>query len=246
MSRKDPLVIYWAPAYSEEMDLSLLFEEPKNLYKELVVDKEQRSKKYSMFNCPAVADRMKSTFVFRNTLKTKIEYDFTNLDDIRVETIYGYRPHKTKAPSMQNGGYITLNMAWLFFCEESTTVLFNTPMMHEPTKLTMNGMFPPAKQDIGMWFRPVTSEIQLWKDKGTFEMDEGDPMFYFEVLTDRPIILKKFKMTPDLNEIVRACVDSTPLLGSGTPLIDRYRRFKNAKMDKMVMNAIKKSLIDNE
>jgi hypothetical protein len=246
MKKVEPLVVYWAPYWTADKNYSILFEEPTNLYKELAANKEPRSKRISLFNCPAVNGRMKNTFVFRNTVDTKIEYDFTNPDNPLIRSLYGHQAINTKPSSFVNGAYFTIQTMWIFFCEEPLEALISPPMMHKPTKFSNKGFFPPGKMDIGQWFRPVTSEIQLWDSAGELEIKDQDPLFYLELLTDRPVVLKRFVMDHELVEVMNSCVRSTDLFGKGMPLIDKYKKFIKSKSDKKTINAIKKNLVDKE
>jgi hypothetical protein len=241
--KKKPLVIYWAPIYDPPSGLSIFFEDPVNLYSDLVLQKEPASGRKSLFSCPAVADRMKNSFVFKNTLKTKIEYDFSNPEAPIVKKIYGHDPIVAKRSSLVGGSYFLINMGWIFFSEEPVTALVNSPMMHKPTNFSKNAFFPIGKMNIGKWFRPISHEMQLWDSSGTLEIDEGDPLFYLEILSDRKVELRKFKMDQDLLILMHACTKSTNLLGRNTSLEERYKKFMNSKSNKLVLESIKKNLI---
>jgi hypothetical protein len=79
---------------------------------------------------------------------------------------------------------------------------------------------------------------------GTLNLKEDEPLFYVEFLTDRPIILKRFVTTAKLMDYATACSTSPFKIEKNVPLISRYKRFKSARMNSLVLNEIKKNLID--
>ena len=248
MAKKEPLVVYWAPSFELTSELTtpnwnLMYREPLNVYEELIAEKEPKSGNSSMFNCPAVRDRLKSTFVFKNNLKTTFSWDFTDLENPKVESLEGTLAAYYKHSSLKDKASVCLTMQWVFFCEESVTALMNPPTAHEPTDLQIKGMFPVGRMDISKWFRPVSAEFQMWDSKGLVTVHEDDPIFYLEIMTDRPIVLKRFKMDSELFRLMGACTNAPRYMGSNLPLIKRYSVFLSSKMDRLVLNAIKNNLV---
>lgn len=242
--KSKPLVIYWAPVYNPESGASLFFDNPENVYLDLIKSKNPDSGNTSLFSCPAISERMKTSFVFKNTLKTKIAYDFSNPDSPRLDSIYGHKPIFTgKKSGFLGQANFAIDMRWIFFCEEPVTALINSPMLHQPTEFSKNAFFPIGKMNIGSWFRPITHEMQLWNDSGVLEIDEGDPLFYIELLTNRKVEMKRFKMDYELFGYMTASIQSLSFLPKGTSLEERYKRFISSKSDKLVISAIKRNLV---
>jgi len=240
--KTNPITIYWAPATTDQ-SWNLMYDEPTNLYSELIKEKDPLSKKSSFFSCPVVSGRMKNTFIFKNNIRTVCNYDFTNKDNPIVESKEGIGANFYKHSGLKDGAYINFSISWIFFSEEPITAFLNTPMMHRP-KYLKNGVFPFGGYEINKWFRPFNAEMQMWDTKGTIVIEEDEPLFYLELLTDRPIILKRFKMSDELIKYAQGCVGAPKNYGFNLPLIDRYKRFLSTKTDKLVLKEIKKNIID--
>jgi hypothetical protein len=244
IKEKDPLVIYWAPAFhpTDGPNWNMLYQEPENLFNELIKNKEKLSTRDSFFSCPAVTGRIKNSFVFKNNLKTKFYYDFTDKNNPIVEPIEGVEAKYFKPSALINGSNVMLRMNWIFFAEESVDLLVNSTMFHK-TNLSEHGFIVPGKYDPSKWFRPVTCEIQLWGTKGEVTIKEDDPLFYIEAMTDRKIILKRFKFNEALVKYMEACTSAPHYFGSFLPLKDRYKKFTKTKTDALILEEIKKNLV---
>lgn len=236
--------IYWSKMYAGTDGLSVDSSEPDILYKNLIKEKNLKTKKLSLFNCPAVTDRMKTSFVFFNDLDTEVSYDFSDEDNPKIVNLFGNEATALKMSSFVDGAYLGFRDMWVFFCEEPITALINTPMLHKPTDFSTSGMFPPAKMDIGKWFRPITSEIQLWEKSGTLKINKGDPLFYLELITNKAVELKRFNMTENLKDIMMSCINDPRISGTNKTLAERYVKFLSSKKDKRVIKEIKENLVN--
>jgi hypothetical protein len=244
MNKKNPLVIYWAPNDSSDWDM--LYPEPNFLLDNFILDKNIKSKKNTFFACPAVREKLGKTLEFRCPINSKYLYDFSNSDngfypENNTELFIGYKI--TKPASLNNKPLIEFNLSYFLFSEESLQANFTSPYFSKPQYMT-NGITVPGSFDIGQWFRPYNLEIMLWENVGNFEFKEDEPLFYVEFLTDRPIVLKRFVTTAKLMDYATACSTSPFKIERNVPLISRYKRFKSARMNDLVLNEIKKNLID--
>lgn len=243
MKKNDSLVVYWAPYYfNKNFDENLFYPDPTNLFKELVEKKEPKSGRLGFFNCPPVSDRMKKTLVFRNNLETKISYNFTDIENPQVASEYGLNSGVYKPSSVIGGANIQFHVGWIFFAEESVEVLVNPPMLHK-TELNSHATVLPAKFDIGKWFRPIPIEMQAWANLGSFIVNEEDPLFYLEFLTNKKIDLKRFELNDKLFLYARSCMNSPSAHGTNLPMVNRYKNFMETKTNKLVLNEIKNSLL---
>ena len=250
MSKKDPLIIYWAPFFEDDstlttLDWNMLYPDPKVVFLDLIKEKEPRSGKTSMFSCPAVKERLSSTFVFTCPIRTSFSWDFEDLDNFSVVSHEGVAVRTYKQPPMRGTGNVQVALQWVFFSEESVMARVNPPSAHRPTDFSVKSCFPTGKMNIGKWIRPVTSEVQMWDTKGTVTIQEGDPIFYLEVDTDRPILLKRFRVNKELFRHIKACTEAPNYLGANLPLIERYMSFTSTKTDKLVLQQIKKNLVED-
>jgi hypothetical protein len=116
------------------------------------------------------------------------------------------------------------------------------PMFHEP-RYTTYGTIVPGEFDIGCWFRPFNVEIQLWKPAGELVIEEGEPLFYMQLQTEKKVVLKRFKTDNELIAYALSGAESPNKYGKRLPLVDRYKRFKETSMRELVLQGIEKNLI---
>lgn len=216
------------------------------MYQELAITKTKDSKNFSFFSCPAVADRFKSTFVFRNNTKTTVHWDApTDQSYTTAPTVEQYGIHATypRPAAMENTAMLWLSLSWVFFCEEDVMAYTQAPYMHKPTFLNQ-GLIVPGAYNIGSWFRRLPAEMHMWSKAGTMVIDEDEPLFYLELATTRPVVLKRFTLNQDLVKILDDCTSSPGVFGRHLPLVNRYKRFKETSTNKLVLKEIKKNLVE--
>jgi len=250
--KKNEINIYWTPTTntlfptdSHIKDSSFLYPKPESLLKFMAKDKIRGEKKMSIFNCPAVTNKAKQTIVFTSPMSMEFYYqnNGTNIDvEYKSKTFIDVS--LARDPEMKYGAFLLLHMGWLFFAEEPVEAFFTPPYFHEP-KYTKYGSVIPGQFDIGQWFRPYQAEVLMWKNEGSFILEEGEPLFYIEFKTDKKINLKRFNHTPEVQKYSQACIDSTPMFGFGQTMLARYNRFRNIGMREKVLTAIKNNLIDD-
>ena len=247
--KKDPLVIYWSPNSSATIpeigEWTMMYREPYNLYSQLIKNREPAVKDVGFFSCPAVKNRIKNTFVFENSLESSYDFDGTDIHNLKIfpKSKTYINAFSTKPTSLVGGAYITLSMAYYFFSEEPVSALINPPTFHEP-KYLKYATFAPGEFDIGRWFRPFPLEFQTWSNKGEFILEDKEPLFYFEIKTDRDVILKRFEINEKILSYSASCVGAPLVYGKHLPLSDRYDKFISTKMNRLILKEIKKNLID--
>jgi hypothetical protein len=244
-TNEDTINIYWAPLFNE-LDWNMMYPEPINLFNDMNQYRTKGTNKFgSFYMCPAVSDRMKRTFVFKNSLETEIDYDFTDLSNPIVQTVKGIKATTHKPSSMVDKGYIESALSYIFFAEESVLALMNVPTVHRP-KYFNQGMLLSGSFDISRWFRPMSAEFQMWEQKGKLILEEDEPLFYLELITDKKINLQRFNMTEKLYRLSYECVRHSKTFGAFKPIQERYRKFEEAKMNEIVLTEIKKNLIGQQ
>jgi len=97
--------------------------------------------------------------------------------------------------------------------------------------------------NIGSWFRPYFTEIQMWNNHGELIIKENEPIFYVEFLTDKKIKLVRFKYTKKLLTYSQHCVDAPSIFGLNLPLVKRYEKFKQSKMRDIILKEIKENIV---
>ena len=247
MFEKEPLVVYWAPFSAHDIadigEWNMLYEDPVSLFSELFPKKTEESKNKSYLSCPSVSSRLKSTFVFKNNLSTGIEYDFTDgKDEMYLHAEEQVAVRKERESSLTCGPTLVYAMKYFFFAEEPTQAFFNPPFYHKPGYMRY-GSILPGVLDIGQYFRQFNCEIQMWENKGSFVMKEGDPIFYLEIPTDRKIILKRFVLTKKLYSYAMSTAESPSWYGKNLPLAKRYQRFMKTRTNELVLREIKNNLL---
>lgn len=247
MTKKEPLVIYWAPeVISSNVDhpnWNMLYSEPTNLFTELMHLKSKTSGLTSFLVCPATTDRLKNMFIFKNSIPTSVTYKV--LEDESVEIIaepHGVNVYSPRPSTLKGGAMLAVDLMYYFFCEESVLGFINAPMFHPP-KYTNYGTIISGGFDLSKWFRPFSTELQMWSSSGIFKLEKDEPIFYLEIITDRPIILKRFTMTPLLNKYAKACVEHPSYFGRFKPLSQRYEQFLATRTNDLVLKEIKKNLL---
>lgn len=247
MAKKEPLIVYWAPHdqnFGEETKRwNLMYAEPTNLFSDLMKQKTKESKDISWLSCPAVSDRLKHTFVFKNNVKTTVHWDVTDpLDEyVQVEK-YGLNCMIPRPAVIEDTAMLWFFVGWLFFCEEPVIAHLQVPYMHRPG-YTSKGIIVPGGYDISSWFRKINAEMHMWDAKGSMTIEEDEPLIYLEIITDRPIIFKRFVVTEDIAQYDTACVESPSYFGRHLPLVDRYKRFRETRTHEILAKHIKNNLV---
>lgn len=205
--------IYWAPIHIDQ-------KAPTTLIKDLGTHKTGDSK--SFFSCPSVNKRFKNTYVF----KMPTEYDEKNVSKIRPA-------------SVTYGNTVIYKNSFLFFSDHPVIASFTAPYFHPPKHFKFGAVVPGAF-DIGSWYRPYNCEFQLWKPSSFFHLEQNEPIFYMEVLTDLSVELVKYKLTENLIKYA-----SPKSYGKGKNLKYRYDAFKEQDLGKLILEEIQKNLVDN-
>lgn len=246
---QEEIDVYWGPVTNHEIsfgqDWNMLYPDPVNLFLELQKQKTKDAGTANYFSCPATQKRLKNTYVFKNTLKTSIAYDFTDgLEGSVIEPLTeNYIAYSIeRAPTIAAGPLINFQLYYSFFAEESLTMSFTPPVMSRPM-YTQYGTVVGGEFDIGQWFRPLAIEIQMWDKKGEFHLEEDEPLFYVEFKTDKKVNLKRFRFNAALYAYQKACSSDTKTFGRGTPMIKRYERFKQSRMRDLILKEVKQNLL---
>lgn len=247
MGKKEPLIVYWAPHdqnFGEEVERwNLMYPEPTNLFSDLMKQKTKESKDISWLSCPAVSDRLKHTFVFTNNVETTVHWDVTDPLDpqITIEK-YSLGCSIPRAAVLPDTAMLWFYIGWLFFCEEPVIAHLQAPYMHRPGYLN-SGVIVPGGYDISSWFRKVNAEMHMWDASGTITIKDGEPLVYLELITDRPVIFKRFVLTEEIGKYDKACVDAPKYFGRHLPLVERYKRFRETRTNEILAKEIKKNLV---
>ena len=200
---KKPITVYWSPFYlnlEAYTNLVYLHQLPKTLFNELNKNKLQTDpvQNANFLTCPAIANKFKKIFVFRNATDSKYFYDYSVFPPVfETKKDHSLFIERARPNHISNGPIFTFGMSNIFFADEPLDAYFTPPMFHKP-KYINSGSIMPGEFDIGQWFRPYNFEMQAWDNKGEITFEDQEPLFYVEFKTDRQIILKRFELTQTL------------------------------------------------
>lgn len=247
---KKPIIVYWSPNFGKNNgeDLEFFYPKPKSLYLELINKKNNTAKNNtSFFSCPAFKDLTKKILLFESPMSFSNSFKFH--DDNNIEIMQNSKNTIefmfNRPQTITNGPTVSFILQNIFFSEEPLETLFTAPYFHE-SKYTRYGSVIPGKFDIGRWFRPYNFEVQLWSNNTDFIIEEDEPLFYVHFQTDRPVIIKRFHYTEDLEKAAIACIKTTKTFGLGQSLLSRYNRFNSTGMRNKILHLIKQNIIDEE
>ena len=243
--KKEPLIVYWAPAYTqnsdEEQDWNILYRDPETLLSSLKNVKNKEAKENSLLYCPAFTGMQKNTHVFYNSLESSFGYDkvsnqlYTKKDNFIGASV-------RRPPSLNSSLIISYNLKWIFFCKEDL-IMEVTPPYFSSHSYSNQGSFVPGAFNIGSWFRSVNADFNLWADNTDFSIKKDDPIFYAKFNTERDVELKKFKMDAELHKIYTSCVKYPDIFGRFSKLSDMYLDFKKSSTNQLVSTLIEKNII---
>lgn len=241
--------IYWAPVlthtFTDIEDLSFLYPKPETLFQNLSKNKIPADSPVSYFRCPAISNKMKHTFVFKNTMDFSYKYDFTdNKKEIVQTSDMAIGMGILRDQQLTTGPNIAVHLEWIFFSDEEVDAFFTPPYFHEP-KYTKYASIIPGEFNIGNWFRPYVMEVQAWNNSGELKFENNEPLFYLELKTDKKINLKRFEYNKTLHGYAKSCMNTTLHFGSNQGLFSRYTRFKEVGMREKILTEIKKNLIED-
>jgi len=241
---KEQKVVYWAPAYGSDVDKNnwnILYSEPVQLFKYL---NEKRDSgvlpQDNYLSCPASNIRLRNTYFFKNELATHVKI----INNLVVPQTENYiKTDILRGPSLKNNTMINLALNWIFFSEDESMKIHVNPPFFNNAPYLKYGSFCPGGFDIGQWFRPVATEINLWENVDEFIIEENEPIFYIEFLTESPVILKRFVYTDTLRSFAESSMKSSSILGKWLPLSKKYEQFNKTKSREIVLNEIRKNLV---
>ncbi len=238
------LTVYWASAVPPTHgNWTMLYSEPKNLYKMLMDQRNPEREINNYLLCPAASGDFKKTFVTLFPHDASYKYNFENGNQEIFPTSKEYINFNIKRnPTVLQGPTVEFSMAYSFFCEEDLIARFTPPMFHQP-KHTRYATVVPGSFNIGSWFRPYPLEMQLWNNSGEIFFEENEPLFYVNFETERPIKLKRFVFTEEIHALQTHCIK---YYSQEYSLTKRYNTFKKSDMHKLVLHEIKKNLIDKD
>jgi hypothetical protein len=240
-----PINLYIAPhIVPSEQEWSLLYPTPTVLFSEIYKNRTHKPEELGYTSCPAVRTKLKKILTFSNALECSYEYDFEkNNKEFKNITDSYFGIHKIRDNGFANLPTVFFSIGWVIFSDEPLEINFTPPYFDKP-RYTNYGSSVPGSYDVGKWFRTYNLEVQLWNPSGEIRFEEGEPLFYAELMTDRQVNVHRFGHTEELEKIALSCVESTKVFGIGKGLLSRYKRFKAAGLREKILVEIKKNIVE--
>jgi hypothetical protein len=245
---KEFITVYWAPAISQNVEyheeLNMLYLDPYNMFKYLVSKRSKFDQKASVLSCPAFKEKMRNTFVFKSSIESHYSYETDEIGEVKFNPLNkNFAPLSVqRVPGLDFGPTLIVETPYIFFADSDLEASFSQPIFH-PQGYTKYGSVVPGKFNIGSWFRPYFFEIQMWNKDGELLIKEDEPMFYVEFLTNKNIKLVRFKYTRKLGTYAQHCVSAPSIFGKNFPLIKRYKKFKDSRMNELILKEIKENIL---
>lgn len=233
--------VYWSNVRNGELDLSMIYEEPKSLIHELSLNKNKSNPDDNLLRCPAVTDLAKNLFVVKSPLKTSASFviEDGNVSSKMESKNGGW--FVNRPPSLENQLLASYDYSLIFFAEEEIEMMVSSPYFSQTPHRSW-GAVVPGLFNIGSWFRPFNIEFNVWPGITEVSLEEDEPIAYIKFFTDKNVVFKRFSMTNELIEQAKSC-SSAGFWEPKVPLLKRYKRFKQSKMNKFVLDKIKENVV---
>jgi hypothetical protein len=231
--------IYWASAgFSETLDWNILYSDPENLFKSTLQKKDTNlDKTNNLFLCPSVKNLFEKIIVVKCPLTSHYKIDNNKVTPISNNYLSWDIPHK---PNLKNSFLFTINIPYVFFSEEDIEMTMTSPFFSNSQHLKYASIVP-GTFNISQWFRSVNFEFNVWQGN-EFKIEENEDMVYFNFNTKKKIELVRFDLNTELRKILNTCAESSSW-EKFVPLFKRYKRFKQSRLNKKVINLIKNNLL---
>lgn len=237
-----PVEIYWSPYFinSTEIDWSMLYDGELPILYDILrknMSHEERPGK-NVFYCPPFKNLTSNIAVLRNTLHSKFKIE----NDVFIPTSSSHVSCGiSRKPSMKNKKIIEYGMGWIFFSEEDIEITLSSPYFDSSDYMKYASIVP-GKFNISTWFRKVNMELFLKDDATEFEIKKNEHIAYVNFNTNRQLKFTRFEMSPKLYTYANACSTSSDW-ESWIPLAERYARFKQSQVSKLILAEIKKNVV---
>jgi len=237
-------IVYWSPGFLGDDDWNLLYPEPVSLFDQSLpfkTETKEGTRNPNFFYCPSFKDLAKNTFVLKNPIAGGYEVVNNKVIPTTQRNVPAWIQHP---PSMGGQTVVEYDMHYLFFSEDDIEMSLTSPWF-ENSPFMKYGTIVPGKLNISKWFRHINLEFNLHRNVIRFETQKDESLGYVTFNTDKQVKLVRFEMTDKLRSYSRSASNSSTW-ESWIPLADRYKRFMATQTNKLVLNEIKKNLVDTD
>lgn len=248
INKKSSIIIYWAPwvYLNKEIHYTFLDLKPKPILTDLR-DRKADNPKIPITNnniasgnyqrCSALHTFAQNMFILKSPFSVSVDLDDTGAIIPSEHSSF----FSERISSIDNTFSIDFNIPYLFFSEESIDLTLTPPYMHK-TGQTNYGFITAASFNISKWIRCIPSIYQLWEGVKHLQILEDEPISYIKFNTDKKIIFKQFKLTPEIINIVMACQEYKEIKSS-QPMYKLYNLFTRTGVRDRTLKAIKENIV---
>ena len=232
-------IVYWAPVFFDEnVDWNMLYYDLPSLQEYLRPNMVKNDPGNNLFYCPAIGNITRNTFLIINPIET---HCICSDNEIRVKSKNHLTLDIGHPPSIEDNLLLEYGLHYVFFTEENLTLTMTSPYFTQSEYMKF-GALVPGKLKINSWFRALNLEFNLWKGNKEFHVKKDEVLAYVNFDTDDKIKLVRFNMSKDLHKYINACGKSSSW-ESFVPLVDRYKRFRQTRMQDMILKEIRKNIV---
>lgn len=228
-------IVYWC--VDSDIPVTNTGKEPSPLFKSVVNDRNKNTDpSSSYYKCKSAQEMFNNTFILPSTEDLHIIFSNGRLLQTRDSVKF-----KPRLPIFSDGPAVDYDSRWLFFSEDNINIQLTPPYFHK-TKASEYATVLSGEFNISKWFRPIIPTFSLWDGVKELKVYKDDPIAYINFITDKKVILKEFKETDKIKQIMHDCVMMKERLPN-LPLVENYNRFILNKKHKELIEEIKLNLV---
>lgn len=142
--------------------------------------------------------------------------------------------------------YIRMRLAHqlIFFSPMPVIAIITGAYFHQ-TEIQSKFMFTPRSFDISRILFPIEAAFEFSPAVNQFQFREGDPLYYVRFETSEPIRLRRFRLSPELVDVIKGCVNFGHFRPQSS-LESMYQAFVGADFTERVSKLVMKSLPDGD
>lgn len=228
--------VFWSSPLQQN---PILYQEPISLIKTVAKNRNKNNTDPSFFECPAFKKFAKNTFVFFSPVNC--EYEIIN-NEINSKLPSSLNFHIRRMPSIENNLLVEIEMPFNLFTKKSTEVVLMPPFFHANNYLN-SGSIVPGEYDISKWYRSMVLEFNLWPNTKVLKINEGDPICYIHINTNKNVKMVRFFENYDIAKISQHC-STAGGWDPHAPMEKRYSIFSKSKVKKLIEKEIKNNVVN--
>jgi hypothetical protein len=199
--------------------------------------------------CPASKHVFRNIFSFKSNIDDEFDIpdgvleNISKHDDkVTISTGGKISLFNSRRTSYEGYANVTYNMSWLLFADEPVEARFTAPFY--PASSPIEGALLSGGQfDIGKWFRPFNMDFHVPFNAKKVSFKEGQPLFFLEIMTNKKVEFKRFKLSTRLHQMSREMGTAPNRYGKFKTLAQRYESAKKAQIPEIILSEIKDNLI---